>query len=65
MTMFDRDYPVVTPVNDPRQTSTQPAFDVVSSWENGDVRTVQTGGQSTNHLPAFPNCQDDDCQGDT
>lgn len=60
--MIDRSYPVAPMPADPRPHASQPAFDVVSMWENGEVRTVESSGSSTNHQPPFPNVQgcDDD-----
>lgn len=55
--MIDRSYPSSTRPPDPRSSSSQPAFDVVSMWENGEVRTVQNDGSSANHQPPFPNVQ--------
>lgn len=60
--MIDRSYPSAPIPAEPRPNTAQPAFDVVSMWENGEVRHVENSGASTNRQPPFPNVQgcDDD-----
>lgn len=58
---YDPNYPSTPIPADPRGgTHPSPDFDVVSSWENGQVRHVSGNGSSTSGPPPFPNCQGDD-----